>query len=78
MTKKQFEEKVGSTLPDVCTYLEKETKRLFLSSDIDSHGYGNDYQLPNLIVHIALLNLAEEYRPLSGSSKDDIRNLKHF
>lgn len=63
-------------LPD-CVF--KETTRLALSGGVNTEVVGGDAVLTaKAILYVALLNEAEQYRPLSIDGKKISNNLKRF
>lgn len=59
--------------------LEREAKRLALSGGIDLASYNDDdYEAPKIALHVALLNIADRWLPLSSEGKAVAENLKHF
>ncbi len=62
---------------DCNKYIDKECLKLFDSGGIDNSSFSNNYLLPKIILHVALKNLAQQYKPLSGYS-EDINNLLKY
>ena len=54
--------------------LETEVKRLIVSGGIDL----DDETAPKVVLHVALKNIADQYRPLSAGGKKAASNLLHF
>ena len=60
-------------------YLMDECHHLLTSGGIDIKGDAPDSLLPaKIILHVALLDLAEELRPVSKLGNEAVENLKHF
>lgn len=79
MTKKQLISKVKSMKKDYNQYIEKECARLYDSGAINTEDYLQDFVLAKIILHVALLNCADQYAPTHTNAHDeDIKNLKHF
>ena len=56
-----------------------EAKNLLTSGGIDIQGDTPDSLLPaKIILHVALLDLAEQLRPISQVGNEAVENLKHF
>lgn len=77
ITEKQTIRKVREMLTDVDETLRIEVRRLFKSGGIDPEKFKNNFELPKKLLHVALLNVADNYLPPSGPD-NDIQNLKHF
>jgi hypothetical protein len=78
MDKVIFKEKIDAMMPDLIEGIRKECISLYESGGIDVKQFGNDYQLPKLILTVALENQSTQYTPLSPTYKKDLKNLKHF
>ena len=59
-------------------YLKKEFSRLLNSGGIDTDEHEFNFIIPKTILYVALLNAANQYRPLSDEALKDARNLLHF
>jgi hypothetical protein len=55
-----------------------EVRRLLDSGAIDLDDYNNDFRLPKLLYHTALLRVAESYIPLNNQDRATVKNLAHF
>jgi len=78
MTNKQLNSKLSIMYRDILPYLRKECKRLADSGGIDVSGAEDDFRIPNIILYVALKNLAEQYRPYYYLNKKEAKNLLHF
>lgn len=80
MTKKMFLAKFKQLAKDHQKALFKEAEKLYDSGAIDTDSYLQDFQLAKIIMHVALLNQAEQYKPLYKNKAilHDIVNLKYF
>ena len=78
MAKLAMKQKVKEMTKDIQKYLEEETVRLYESGGIDTESYLQDFCLSKILLHVALLNCAYKYKPLSKEFEKDIENLKHF
>jgi hypothetical protein len=77
---KDFKDYLGKMLDDEGDFvgqIEKEAVRLAQSGGIDLESYENNFLAPKICLYVALLNMAEEYRPLS-EYKEVANNLKNF
>lgn len=64
---------------DGINFIMDKCNRLLNSGCIDKKKYNDDnYLLPKIILHVALLELAEQYKPSSKDSKKEVKNLKYF
>ena len=73
-----FNQKIDSMLNDDRKYLKKECKRLIKSGAIDTDNYLNDYELPKIIMYVALNNLKDQRKPLYKENLKDAKNLLKF
>jgi hypothetical protein len=78
MTKNQVIKRIRSEKREMNNWIEKESKRLLDSGAIDCKSYANDFQLPGIILTVALKNMIAQYSPCSSESKKEIENLNHF
>jgi hypothetical protein len=80
MTTKQAMKKIKEMMSkDGKTTLYARCEALLNSGGIDKGIYpGNEYTLPKIILYCALLDLAEQYRPLYERNKAEIKNLRNF
>jgi hypothetical protein len=79
MTEKQLITKIRSMKKDINKYLEEEAVRIYRCGGIDPEAYNKDeFALPKIILHVALKNLADQYRPLHEPHKATANNLEHF
>lgn len=78
MTEVQAKRKIRELSKDASEFIQKEALRLFNSGAVDTRIYDDDYLLPKMLIHVALLNCADQYRLVSRSKDKEIRNLKHF
>ena len=58
--------------------LQKECERLYVSGALDTESAEEDYFIPKIVFHVALLNEAQQYKPLSKEAMQEVNNLKHF
>jgi hypothetical protein len=57
----------------------KEADRLIRSGGIDiSEEETGSYYAAKIILHVALENLSEQYKPISATGNEIAENLKHF
>uniref|UniRef100_A0A6H1Z8Q5 Uncharacterized protein n=1 Tax=viral metagenome TaxID=1070528 RepID=A0A6H1Z8Q5_9ZZZZ len=82
MTKKQCMKNIKEMInQDVKKYLVEECNRLLMSGGISiSEELKDHYGKAKAILHVACINLSEQYRPLA-SQKDllsDVKNLQYF
>jgi len=77
-TQKQFLAKVKIMAKEHNKALIKECLRLYNSGGVDTKNADDNYSLPKTIIHVALLNEANQYKPLSQENKKDIKNLIHY
>ena len=78
MDKKQFGKRVNQMLPDLTEAIRKESDRLYDCGGIDTGYYGDDCQLPRIILTAAIENQIHQFRPTAGKSIKAVRNLRHF
>lgn len=79
MKSKECENKINEMLPEANQRIMGECERLFKSGAIDTSSYPDDeYSLPKILLSVALLNVANDLRPLSKPFRDDWKNLLHF
>lgn len=78
MTKKQALTKIKEMAKDHNKTLLKECERLLNCGGADVEGSDNTYLLPKAILHVAILNQAFQYSPLSDKSREHVKNLKKF
>ena len=64
----------------VIDYLKAEVERLLSVGAVDLDDYENDYQLPKIVLMVALKNCAGQYEPLFKNAKiaREVKNLLHF
>lgn len=78
MKKSEFKAKIKIMAKEHQKALLKECERLFDSGGIDTVNAENNFILPKTIMHVALLNEANQYKPLSKEAQKDTKNLIHF
>ncbi len=78
MTKKQALTKIKEMAKDHNKSLLKECERLLNCGGVDVEGSDNTYRIPKIILHVALLNEAWLYKPLSDKSTKQVNKLKKF
>jgi hypothetical protein len=81
MTTKQAMGKIKEMMhKDGMNALYARCEKLLNSGGIDKADFNRDeYVLPKIILHCALLDLADQYAPPPGQYfQDVIKNLKHF
>lgn len=78
MTKTQFKKKIASMKKDISKYIDEETLRLFDSGAINKNSYEDDYQLPKIVLTVALKSLSFQYLPLTPEGKREVLNLERF
>ena len=78
MTKTQFKKKIASMKKDVNQYIDKETLRLFECGGTNKESYGDDYELPKIVLCAVLKNLSFQYRPFSKAALEEVKNLEYF
>ncbi len=78
MTKKQAIAKIRKMAAEQRKTLLKECERLLNSGGVDVDGAENNFLLPKTILHVALLNEANQYKPLTKQTQTDAKNLLKF
>ena len=73
-TRSQTIDKIKEMILNLDEMLETEVKRLIVSGGIDL----DDETAPKVVLHVALKNIADQYRPLSAGGKKAASNLLHF
>ena len=63
---------------DIGNYIEKECLRLFECGAINTADYEDNFVLPKIILSVALLNCADQYKPLHEKYLKEQKNLKNF
>ena len=76
MTKTQFKRKTLELIKNLDIY--KECERLFDSGGIEPDDYDDNYELPKIILTVALNNVKSSYYPTCISGREEIENLRHF
>ena len=78
MTNKQAIQKIKQMAKEHNKSLIKECERLLNSGGISVSDAENNFILPKTVIHVALLNEAWQYKPLSKEQQKEAENLKHF
>ena len=78
MTNKQAMQKIRQMAKYHNKYLLKECERLLNSGGISVSDAENNFIVPKIVMHVALLNEANQYKPLSTNMRKEVENLKHF
>ena len=78
MKEYEFEIKIKEMLVDVQKNTFKESIRLFNCGGVDPEEFESDYLLPKIILNVALKNIVNQYKPLSGEGKEVAKNLECF
>jgi len=78
MNKVDFKKKVDLLLPELTECIRKECDRLYDCGGVSPSEYSNDFELPKLILSVAIYNQEHQYSPLHPAGKKVANNLKHF
>jgi len=78
ITKTQFKKKIKQLIYESVEVLRDNAIELYECGGVDPEDFNNDYELPKIILHVALQNAADNFRPLSTEGKATANNLKHF
>jgi len=78
MTRKQYTKKINELIRTASKDLRKLAQKAWASGAIDPPSYGDDYRLPKIVLHAALLSEAWQWESLSADDKADSKNLEHF
>lgn len=78
MNELDFLDKIKTMLVNLQIDTLNDCQRLFNSGGIDPEEFGNDYLLPKIILHVALQNQADQYRPLQEEGREQANNLRNF
>lgn len=70
----KYEELIGKTIDN----LKEEGLCLFRSGAVDPSSYENDYQLPKIILTVALEKMAREWSPHTDEGRRELANLRKF
>jgi hypothetical protein len=60
MEQSDFKEKTDSMLPDLMARIQAECKRLFELEAVDPEPFDNDFELPKIIMTVALENVTSD------------------
>ena len=58
--------------------LQREAQNLLNSGGVDQESYGDNYELPKILVYAAIQNLRYQIRPLNDKARKAAKNLEHF
>jgi hypothetical protein len=76
---RQIRKLMGSRQKGGFKWLLKEAERLINSGGIDlSEEQKDTFYLPKIILSVALLNLSEQFAPISQTGSEMAENLKEF
>ena len=78
MEQTEFNKKISILIEQHISELKKECNRLYNSGGIDTHNASDDFMLPKTIMHVALINQANDYKPLSKEALKSAKNLMKF
>lgn len=78
MTKKQFEKKLGELIGMLGSNIRIKAGCYIEAGAIDIKEYGDDYELPRIVLSAALDDIAWKFSPLYGRCKEEAENLRHF
>jgi len=78
MTKRQYMKKVRELLRTQNQTIIERAEQLWRSGAIEPSAFEDDYILPKAVVHRLDIEAAESWRLPDATSKDLIRNLRHF
>jgi hypothetical protein len=78
MTKESAMQKMKAMIEEHNKALIKECERLLNCGGVDVTNAEDNFLLPKVILHVALLNEAHQYRPLSKEMEKEVKNLKYF
>jgi len=56
----------------------EEVERLLNSGGIDTEKFENNFRLPKILLHVALIHQVWQYKPLTKEDEKDARNLSNF
>jgi len=78
MTKDQCMQKIDELLIDIPDYLRKRTEALLLSGGVDHEAYMDNFELPKMLMHVALKDCADGFPPMSDKHRALVKNLANF
>lgn len=78
MTREQFDHKFAELMYRVVNQINEDADRLIKSGAIDIKHYGNDFELPRVLLDATLTNVREAYRPLDRKGREEAANLRKF
>jgi hypothetical protein len=78
MEQSDFKEKTDSMLPDLMIKIQAECKRLFELEAVDAEPFDNDFELPKIIMVVAVDNVIRRSYFLSTTDRKHIAILKYL
>ena len=78
LTEEQFWSKYNMLRSQVDDLLRNRAHNLLASGAIDLAAWGDDFQLPKIVITDALQHEADQWAPLSKEGKKTLNNLSHF
>jgi hypothetical protein len=78
MTKTQLRKNFKSLLKENNEFLTSQLEKAIKSGALNIDEYENNMLLPKIIMHVACLNLADQWYPPYETGRKEIKNLKCF
>ena len=76
--KQEIRERTQQMAEGAFQFLMDEIDRLLVCGALELCNQERAKHIPKVLLHVALQNIANEYRPLSQEAKADAANLQHF
>ena len=75
MTKEQLNKKIDELMQQVSDSVKKSTNKAVSCGAVNMEDYGDDFELPKIVLAAALMQATYEFMPLTTAGKKEANNI---